>query len=537
MIFGAVPVAEAKACVLAHSVMFEGGRLPKGHVVTEADVVTLSAAGVASVIAARLEPGDIGEDEAAARIADVLEAKGFRASPAATGRVNFHAQRNGLFRADRALIDAFNAIDPALTLATLADRAPVRKDDLVATIKIIPLAVPAQLADKGRALLASGEAFSVRPFAGLTAALIATMLPSLKPSVMDKTRRLTEDRLRPSGSAIAEEARCPHDAQAVAGHIADFTKRYGLVIVFGASAMTDENDVIPAAIRLAGGELAIAGMPVDPGNLLVLGYVGGVPVIGAPGCARSPKENGFDWILNRILAGERPNQKDAAALGVGGLLMEIPLRPLPREKATEEPHRPTVGVAVLAAGRASRMGGEKHKLLAEFSGEPLVRRSVAVAVSAGAEKVAVITGHRAGEVEAALSGLDVQIVRNAEFASGMASSIRAGVAALQDMDGIVIALADMPGVAVGDLAKLIEAFRAENGNAIVRAVSAGKRGNPVILPKTLYPALARLEGDVGARHIIEKSGLPVIDVEIGEAAHLDVDTIEAIEAAGGVLKG
>ncbi|HWU60572.1 MAG TPA: molybdopterin-binding/glycosyltransferase family 2 protein [Ensifer sp.] len=537
MIFGAVPVAEAKACVLAHSVMFEGGRLPKGHIVTEEDIVTLTAARVETVIAARLEPGDIGEDEAASRLAEAIPPDGVSASPAATGRVNFHAETNGLFRADRALVDAFNAIHPALTLATLADRAPVRKGDLVATIKIIPLAVSAELADKGRALLASGPAFSVRPFASLTAGLIATVLPSLKPSVMDKTKRLTEDRLRPSGSRIVEEARCPHDAQAVAAHIADFAKRYGLVIVFGASAMTDEGDVIPAAIRLAGGELAIAGMPVDPGNLLVLGYVRGVPVIGAPGCARSPKENGFDWILNRILAGERPSQKDAASLGVGGLLMEIPLRPLPREKATEEPHRPTVGIAVLAAGRASRMGGEKHKLLAEFSGEPLVRRSVAAALAAGAEKVAVVTGHRADEIGQALAGLEIESVHNADFATGMASSIRSGVEALRGTDGIVIALADMPGVTADDYAKLIDVFRREGGNAIVRAVSAGKRGNPVILPKTLYPALVRLEGDVGARHIIEKSGLPVIDVEIGEAAHLDVDTIEAIKAAGGVLKG
>ncbi len=310
---------------------------------------------------------------------------------------------------------------------------------------------------------------------------------------MDKTRRLTEDRLRPSGSRIAEEARCQHDAQAVAAHIADFVQRYGLVVVFGASAMTDEGDVIPAAIRLAGGELAIAGMPVDPGNLLVLGYVHGVPVLGAPGCARSPKENGFDWILNRILAGERPTQKDAASLGVGGLLMEIPLRPLPREKATQEPHRPRVGIAVLAAGRASRMGGEKHKLLAEFSGEPLVRRSVAEALSAGAVQVAVVTGHRAEEIERALAGLEIRTIRNPDFASGMASSIRVGVEALHETDGIVIALADMPGVTAEDYTRLIDAFLREGGNAVVRAVSAGKRGNPVILPKTLYPALLRLE--------------------------------------------
>lgn len=537
MIFGEVPVSEAGGCVLAHSVMLVQGRLPKGRVVTDTDIEQLAAAGVKTVIAARLEPGDIGEDAAAGLIASALCGAGLEASPPATGRVNFHARAAGLFRVDKTLVNAFNTRHPALTLAMLADRSPVAKGDLVATVKIIPLAVSEALAEEGRAVLASGESCRVAPYAPVTAGLIATQLPSLKASVMDKTRRLTEERLRPSGSRIAEEARCPHDARAVADHIADFAQRYGLVIVFGASAMTDADDVIPAAIRLAGGEVAIAGMPVDPGNLLVLGYVHGVPVIGAPGCARSPKENGFDWILNRILSGESPTQADAALLGVGGLLMEIPVRPLPREKATEPPHRPKVGIVVLAAGKASRMKSERHKLLAEFDGEPLVRRSVAAALAGGADQVVVVTGHRAPEVEAALNDLDAKTIRNPDFATGMASSIRAGVETLRDLDGVVIALADMPGVSGEDFTKLVQRFRNEDGDMIVRAVSGGKRGNPVILPKTLFPALLRLEGDIGARHIVEKSGLAVIDVEIGEAAHLDVDTPEAIEAAGGVLKG
>lgn len=536
MIFGEIPVGEAADCVLAHSVLVENGRLPKGRWLTQEDVITLREAGVATIIAARLEDGDIGEDDAARLIAEAITPSGLKPSPAATGRVNFHAETAGLFRVERSVIDAFNRIHPSLTLATLADRASVSPGDLVATIKIIPLAVPRSLAEEGRACLAGSGSFRVASYRSMTAGLVATQLPSLKPSVMDKTRRLTEERLRPSGSHIREEARCRHDAGAVAVHIADFARRFDLVIVFGASAMTDPEDVIPAAIRLAGGEVTIAGMPVDPGNLLVLGYVGDVPVIGAPGCARSPKENGFDWMLNRVLAGERPTQADAAALGVGGLLMEIPVRPLPRERATEPAHRPTVGIAVLAAGRASRMGGIRHKLLAEFDGVPLARRSVSAALSGGADKVVVVTGHRAEEISAALSGLDVTFAHNPEFASGMASSIRAGLAALKDCDGVLIALADMPGVTACDLAKLIGRFRDEDGNVIVRAVSSGKRGNPVILPKTVYPALMRLEGDVGARHIIEKSGLVVIDVEIGDAAHLDLDTPEAITAAGGILR-
>jgi molybdenum cofactor cytidylyltransferase len=537
MIFGDVATSEALGCVLAHSVVFAGGRLPKGRSVTADDIALLEAAGIASVIAARLDPDDLSEDEAAGRVAASIALEGLSATVPATGRVNFHAQANGLFRVDRAAVDALNRIDPAITLATLADYAPVRKGDLIATVKIIPLAVSAAKVVSAQAVLAKTAAFAVKPFSALEVGLIATELPSLKAAVMDKTRRLLETRLSPSGSSLRQEMRCPHNAAAVAAHIREFAGKYGLVIVFGASAMTDPDDVIPAAIRLAGGKVQITGMPVDPGNLLVLGYLGDVAIIGAPGCARSPKENGFDWILNRLLTGEKPDQADAAALGVGGLLMEIPLRPLPREKATATPHIPRIGIAVLAAGKASRMGGEKHKLLAEFDGEPLVRRAVKAAVASGVGDVVVVTGHRAGEIEMALSGLDIRTIVNPDYATGMASSIRTGLESLKDVDGLCIALADMPGVTGKDLQLLAKRFQDAGGNAIVRAVSNGKRGNPVILPNILFPAIARLEGDVGARHIIEESDLPVIDIEIGPAAHLDVDTIEAITAAGGVLKG
>jgi len=313
-----------------------------------------------------------------------------------------------------------------------------------------------------------------------------------------------------------------------------------LVIVFGASAVIDTGDVIPAAIRLAGGEVIQVGMPVDPGNLLVLGRVGDVHVVGAPGCARSPKENGFDWVLDRILAGEQPTSRDICGMGVGGLLMEIQSRPRPRDIAAKPAALISVAVVLLAAGKASRMGeGGAHKLLAEFDGIPLVRRSALTAMASGGSAVVTVMGHRRDDIERALGDLAVERVYNPDYASGMASSLVAGVGtrAAQKADGVLVMLADMPGVTGGDLKTMIAAFRKANGQAIVRAVSGGKRGNPVILPRSVLNAVMRLEGDVGARHIIETSGLPVIDVEIGEAAHLDVDTPEAVVAAGGVLKG
>ncbi|CAN7640601.1 molybdopterin-binding/glycosyltransferase family 2 protein [Rhizobium sp. LjRoot30] len=545
MIFGAIDLDQAEGAVLAHAAKLADGRLPKGHVLGREDIIRLKSAGFSNVIAVRVEPDDLMEDDAAAQLADAIPRDHLRFSEAATGRVNLYAAANGLFVSDKVVVDRFNRIDPAITLACLADHVPVRAGDMVATIKIIPLAVSRQKVEAARRILEEATAFEVKPFQPRAVTLVATELPSLKVSVMDKTERLLAQRLSLSGSRIVGEIRVPHRMEAVAAAIGQALAKPAadapaMIVVFGASAMTDFSDVIPEAIRQAGGRVEHAGMPVDPGNLLVLGWIGEVPVLGAPGCARSPKENGFDWILNRILAGECPTAQDITGLGVGGLLMEIPTRPQPRDLTGDEAQRFAIAIVVLAAGKASRMGDDgRHKLLAEFGGKPLVRLSAETAIAAGIGRTIVVTGHRADEIAACLDGLDLTLAHNPDFAGGMASSLTTGLSTpgVADADGVLVMLADMPGVTSADLRSLAQAFRGAGGRAIVRAVSNGKRGNPVILPRATYDALMKLEGDVGARHIVETCGLAVIDVDIGEAAHLDVDTPEAVIAAGGVLKG
>ncbi|NTF87309.1 NTP transferase domain-containing protein [Agrobacterium rhizogenes] len=544
MIFGDFPTREAVGAILAHSVRLPDGSFAKGHVLEPADIGRLAVAGIDRVIAARIEPGDLMEDEAAERLARAITPDHLTFSEAATGRVNVHSAVDGLFVANRAAVDRLNSVDPAITLACLADHVPVRRGDMVATFKIIPLAVSGTKIVAGVDILRRMTAFEVKPFLPHAISLIATELPSLKISVMDKTARILSQRLQLAGSTLVREERVAHRAPAVAeaigGALRTADRSPKLMIVFGASAVIDAGDVIPEAIRLAGGDVIQVGMPVDPGNLLVLGKVGDVYVIGAPGCARSPKENGFDWVLDRILAGEQPTPQEISGMGVGGLLMEIQSRPRPRDIPVKPEVQISVAVVLLAAGKASRMGeGGPHKLLAEFDGMPLVRRSALTALSSGAASVAAVTGHRRDDIEEALTGLAVEQVYNPDYASGMASSLVVGIGApaAQRSDGVLVMLADMPGITSDDLKVLIAAFRQANGQAIVRAVSRGKRGNPVILPRAVYDAVMRLEGDVGARHIIETSGLAVVDVDIGDAAHLDVDTPEAVLAAGGILKG
>lgn len=197
-----------------------------------------------------------------------------------------------------------------------------------------------------------------------------------------------------------------------------------------------------------------------------------------------------------------------------------------------------VAIVMLAAGMSSRTAQSgSHKLLAEFDGIPLLRQMAMIAGQSNASSVTVVLGHRHEELERVLDGLDITRVVNANHASGMASSIAAGLSTLeaQGADGVMVMLADMPKISSEHLNRLISTFERAGRLALVRAVADGKPGNPVILPRSMFEDLSRLEGDVGARDLIKASGLQIIDVELGSAALMDVDTPDAIARAGGIL--
>ncbi|PLP61194.1 4-diphosphocytidyl-2C-methyl-D-erythritol kinase [Mesorhizobium loti] len=539
MKFGPVPLEEAEGAILAHSTVVGDKRLRKARVLSAEDIAAMRDAGLTDVIVAVLAADDIEENAAAERLALELSFAGIEAKPATTGRVNLHATVSGVFTVDRQLIDSINLVDPDITIATMPPFAPMVEGQMVATIKIIPFAVREGVLKRALELGRGREAFRMHPYKPFRVGVVQTILPSIKSSVLDKTLQVTEERLGRTGSTISGEIRTPHAAPDVARAIEQLAANSDMVLVFGASAMSDPNeDVIPAAINASGGIVHRSGMPVDPGNLFVLGERQGKPVLGAPGCARSPKLNGFDWVLDRLVTGIPVTNEDIAGMGVGGLLMEIPTRPQPRELASVKggARGPKVPVVLLAAGRSSRMGGP-NKLLALFGGKPLARLSAERALASKADGVIVVTGHQGERVKNALSGLRVAYAENPHFAEGLSTSLKAGVSALaDDAAGVLVVLGDMPGVSSTDLDRLIDAFRASGGHSVVRASHAGRRGNPVLLPRSLFDAVSHLEGDTGARHLVEAEGLDVIDVEIGAGAFVDVDTREALADAGGVLQ-
>jgi molybdenum cofactor cytidylyltransferase len=533
MKFGPVSPDEARGATAVHSIRKGDLVLKKGTRIGDKEIAALKAAEVREVVVARLEPGDVSEDQAAAEIATAVAGPGVRVDRAFTGRCNLFADAAGVLVLDKDAIDRLNRIDEAVTFATLPAFKPVVEGEMIATVKIIPFAVAKPPRDAAVAQAQKAKpVVRVAPYKVRKIGVVSTLLPGLAPKVVDKTLRVLGERIAPAGAAIIAERRVPHDQAALAKAI-DEVLREGaeLVVVFGASAIADRRDVIPVALEAVGGTIEHFGMPVDPGNLMLVGKARGISVIGAPGCARSPKENGFDWVLMRLLAGLPVARQDITGMGVGGLLMEIVTRPQPREKAVPE-HGKRVAAVVLAAGRSTRMGAV-NKMIAEIGGKPLVRIAVEQALASRASPVVVVTGHQRDKVEAALAGLKVRFAHNPDYAEGLGTSLRTGIAAMPSgADAAIICLGDMPQVDAALIDKLIAAFDPERGALVVVPTIEGRRGNPVVWARRFFPDLMHITGDVGARHLIGNVPEAIAEVPVtGKGALTDVDTPEALTSA------
>ncbi len=590
MIFGPTPLDAALGTVLAHTQRCGERVLRKGQVLDADAIDALRGHGRDSVIAARLEAGDVGEDAAADRLAEALLSPLVGRTRAATGRVNLLAEAPGLLLVDAARIHRLNAVDESLTVGTLPDATPVAARDMLATVKVIPFAVPGhtlaiaeQLARQspapgsprqvpapgsrapGRAD-GTGAALRLAPFRPLRAGLVLTELPGTRASVLDGTVEATEARVRALTGTLLPPERCAHAAGPIAAALGRLVGAGAeLLLVAGASAVVDRRDVAPSGIVEAGGEILHFGMPVDPGNLLCLGRIGALPALVLPGCARSPRLNGIDWVLWRIFAGVAVDSAWIARTGVGGLLKEAEGRPLPRGRApgpaagpvagpdaappaghagiaaaagppqTRAPGgRPTVAAVVLAAGLSSRMAPRNKLLVAAPGGRPMVTRVVDQALGSAARPVLVVLGHQADAVAQALAGRPVRLVHAPDHAEGLSASLRAGLAALPgDVDAALVCLGDMPLVTARMLDRLLAAYDPDEGRTIVLPTFRGRPGNPMLWDRRWFADIAALRGDSGARQLLAARAEHAVEVEIGEDAVLrDFDTPDTLGGLG-----
>ena len=548
MRFGPTPLEDAKGAVLAHTLRVPGRVLKKGTVLQQDDIDALRAANLREVVAAVMEAGDVPEDEAAQRIAEALMAPLIVKSRAATGRVNLLADAPGLLVLDTQAIERLNALDESLTIATLPNHSLVTAREMLATIKVIPFAVPGPVLHVAEAMLKAvpGPVFGIAPLRPLKVGLVMSELPGQKESAMEGAVEVTRTRVEALNGTMLPVERVKHETAAIADALARLRKQGAeMFLIAGASAVVDRRDVAPAAIQRAGGRLIHFGMPVDPGNLLCLGAIGDAPAIVLPGCAKSPKLNGLDLLLHRLFAGLEVTARDVMGMGVGGLLKEISERPLPRDKAPNtppSPHTPRkarqVAALVLAAGRSRRMAPLNKLLVTDDKGIAMVTRVVDHALASRARPVIVVTGHERDRVEEALAGRPVIFAHAEDYAQGLSASLKTGLAAVPpNADGVLVCLGDMPLVNGTMMDRLLSAFDPEEGRAIVQPTYRGKQGNPMLWSKEFIPAIMEVTGDVGARHLVGLHADRVVEVEMPNDGVLrDFDTTEALRGAPGFSK-
>lgn len=525
MKFGAVPPAEAEGAMLAHSLRVSGSTIRKGRALGAEDVRALRRAGIERVTVVRPEEGDFDENRSAATVAAKLAGAGIACASPVNGLVKMYALEPGLAAIDERRVHELNAAGESVALATLAPSTRVEQGRVLATLKVLPLALSRDEIDLLSPYLT--PAVSVRAFRPLRVGLLQSRVEGTKDSHLEKASAATRTRVESLGGSLAAIRCCEHRDAAIAEAISDLRQvGLDLLLVIGASATMDRRDCVPRGIEGVGGVVERLGMPVDPGHLTLLARCGEVPVLVAPGSARSLRRSSFDLLLERFAANVPVDSASVAALGVGGLEKALHAAP---HMARIAPRTRPVAALVLAAGQSRRMG-PVNKLLAPVGGAPMLARVVGEALASRACAVYVVTGHERSRVEEALADRDVRLVHNPGYERGISTSIVAGLSSLPaDVEGALICLGDMPAVSTEVLDRIIAAFDPGQGAEVCVPTCRGKRGNPVLWSRRFFAEIRRIRGDAGARHLIGEHSQVVREVPIDDASILlDVDSPEAL---------
>ena len=535
MKFGRVPVLESEGAILASSLKVLGKKWKKGRKLSRFDVEVLIDQGHQSIVVARLEDDDVDENTAAEAIARVIAGDGLEIRKAATGRCNLYAKHRGLFVVSSESINATNCVNEAFTIATLPSHSYVFAGKLVVSVKVIPYGVSRTSLDECITEANYGPpTANVFAYRKMSIGLIQTTTEWLSSNLLEKGEALLRSRANEVESEITVSETCEHHEDAVKFRLLEYYKKdLDMIFVLGASAIQDRCDVVPQGVVASGARIQHFGMPVDPGNLLLMAKHRSTHVIGLPGCVRSPKRNGFDFVFERLAAGIEVLPQDIMYMGVGGLVTESVQRPERRVTGTLSTNveKPRVAAIVLAAGRSARMG-EQTKLFLKIKDCSMLQQVVRNLESSLVERIFVVTGHERERVREELSDAKVTFVHNRDYAKGLSTSLRCALAQLpKKYDAALVCLGDMPYVNGKQIDGLIDAFSPATEKSICVPTYQGKRGNPVLWSRRFFQEIMEVQGDVGARHLIGEYEDLVVEVEVDNVGVMtDIDTPQAYAA-------
>ena len=520
---------ESLGSVIAQTYHLPGKTISKGTVVTSEIVDYFKEGDVQNILCAVPDNGDIHEDEAANIISNAIDRSHIYTESASTGRVNFKSRSLCLVRYKRSLIKEVNLVDESIAFSIVEHNQLLAKNDLIATLKIIPFFTKKKYVDQVISILANNELFKTHSLKKKEVSLIQTSFAWQKKSMFKATSTVTKNRLEALDCSLNEEKLIHHDYNMLRSEIrSSIESGIDILLISGASAIIDRSDYIPKAILSEGGEIIQYGLAVDPGNLLLVGKIGKTAIIGMPGCARSPKLNGFDWVLQLLMADIPVNKEELAEMGAGGLLMEIASRPLPRAlaKSVNKREKKIMGV-ILAAGNSTRMGKD-NKLLKNIDGSPLIRNIALEITKSDLDSCSIVLGYQSDKVADVIKDLNINLILNPLWKEGQASSLKAALNSLtSSYSDLLIMLGDLPGIKSGHINRIIEEhLSSENRRSKITIPSfKGEKGNPVIWGKSFFHDLSNLEGDVGGRVLFDQHPAAINLIEMDDPGVVtDTDT-------------
>nr|ADI18957.1 molybdopterin biosynthesis enzyme [uncultured Rhodobacterales bacterium HF0010_10C01] len=522
---------ESLGSVIAQTYNLPGKTISKGTFVTSEIVGYLKEGEVQNILCAVPDDGDIHEDEAANIISNAIDRSHIYIDTASTGRVNFKSRSLCLVRYKRDLIKKVNMVDESIAFSIVEHNQLLAKNDLIATLKIIPFFTQKKYVDQVLSILDKNELFKTHNLNKKEVSLIQTSFEWQKKSMFKATSNVTRNRLEALDCSLNEEKLISHDYNLLRSEIrSSIESGIDILLISGASAIIDRSDYIPKAILSEGGEITQYGLAVDPGNLLLVGKIAETIIIGMPGCARSPKLNGFDWVLQLLMADIPVDKEELAEMGAGGLLMEIASRPLPRalSKSVNKREKKIMGV-ILAAGNSTRMGKD-NKLLKNIDGAPLIRKIALEITKSDLDGCSIVLGYQSDKVADVIKDLNINLILNPLWKEGQASSLKAALNSLtSSYSDLLIMLGDLPGIKSGHINRIIkEHLSSENRRSKITIPSfKGEKGNPVIWGRSFFHDLSNLEGDVGGRVLFGQHPAAINLIEMDDPAVVtDTDTPE-----------
>ena len=523
MNFGKVKIKDSLNGILAHTISIGKKRFSKGRIISKEDQHYFMKHKIESLICATLGETDIHEDKAANLLAKKFNNKTLALEKAFTGRANILANESGLLIIDVNKIRKFNSISENITIATLNNNSKVKKGEMIATIKIIPFSI------EDRYFKIINEinflkSLYIHAFKHKKCALLLTHIEKENKKINSISEIRIKDRLEKLNCTLELINTCEHDSKEIAINIKNFVKNnFKLILILGSSAIVDINDKIPEGIKNANGKIIRFGMPVDPGNLLLLGQIKNIPIIGLPGCARSPTLNGFDWILERLLSGNSVTDKDISNMGVGGLLKTINKR----NKINTKEKKYKITNIILAAGQSKRMLKD-NKLLIKINKKTMIERIINTSLNSNANSTVVVLGHQSDTIQEYIRNKEVVTIINKDYKNGLSSSLQCGISALpDDCDAAIIILADMPNIQSNMINSMIKNYDPSNNKCIIVPTFKTKKGNPILLDRKYFPDILKVKGDKGAKDIILNNKESIYELPQKNSSVLnDIDTKE-----------